>query len=485
MEKTLPPVAIITTQGKERPYDFSAWAKIAAYSTDKENDQYSSSAEETKHAGFSWKEFAVISNIMSIVRPRVRTLYSGAVIGLLVTASLVRAQPASPLADPVMPAAPDKVELKMPPPLSPKEDGLTTPSALPAKFAAPAQNPPIFDPMLRKASGCCALPPVRGIGAHGYGSSGCGAYGCGDGMCNGRPPCCYTDSDSLFGRLLGGLCEEICCVDPCYEPMWVALGNAAFFQDGPRPVTTTRIRYDHVGNYRNPDTAEFFWAKINGKGPKVRPNRLRYDELSLYQEIATPGGGASTWIDMPYRSSLPDNSPSAAGFTDINTGFKSVLLDRELLLISMQFRVYIPAGNFRKGLGTGHVALEPSLLAHLKLTSSTYLQMQLADWIPIGGTGGFQGNTIHYHAALNHHLCSFACIDVLGTLEFNGFSYRGQFTDVGGVVRGNGGSNFLSAGPGIRFQICDKADIGVAGAFGFGNRRGPDELIRTEMRLRY
>ena len=66
--------------------------------------------------------------------------------------------------------------------------------------------------------------------------------GCGDGMCNGRPPCCYTDSDSLLGRLFGGLCEEICCVDPCYEPRWVDVGNAAFFQDGPRPVTTTRIR---------------------------------------------------------------------------------------------------------------------------------------------------------------------------------------------------------------------------------------------------
>jgi hypothetical protein len=460
-------------------------AKNAAYSTDKENDQYSSYSQNAKHAGFSWKEFAVISNILSIVRPGMRTVGTGVVIGLLVTASFVRAQPSKALADPVTPAAPAKVELKMPPPLA-KDDGLTMPSKLPDKLAAPTESVPIFDPMIRKISGCCSLPPVRGIGHHGYGGGGgCGAGGCADGMCNGRPPCCYTDSDSFLGRCIGGLCEEICCVDPCYEPRWVALGNAAFFQDGPRPVTTTRIRWDRGIDYNFPDSAEFFWGKIGGKGPANVPNSLRYDDLSLYQEVATPGGQASTYVTIPYRTIQSDTNPGAAGFIDMSVGFKSVLLDRELILISMQMTTYIPIGIASRGLGTGHVALEPALMAHLKLTPSTYFQTQLAYWIPLGGTGGFQGSVFHYHTALNHHICSFACVDVIGTAELNGYSFRGQFTDFGGGVVPLGGSNFLSAGPGLRFQICDQVDIGLGTAFGFGNRHGPEQLYRTELRLRF
>ena len=37
-------VAIIAARGAERSVEFDALAKIAAYSTDKENDQYYSSA---------------------------------------------------------------------------------------------------------------------------------------------------------------------------------------------------------------------------------------------------------------------------------------------------------------------------------------------------------------------------------------------------------------------------------------------------------
>jgi hypothetical protein len=40
----LPPLTILPARGAEQGEDFNTLAKIAAYSTDKENDQYSSSA---------------------------------------------------------------------------------------------------------------------------------------------------------------------------------------------------------------------------------------------------------------------------------------------------------------------------------------------------------------------------------------------------------------------------------------------------------
>jgi hypothetical protein len=179
--------------------------------------------------------------------------------------------------------------------------------------------------------------------------------------------------------------------------------------------------------------------------------------------------------------------PGAGGFGDMNLGTKSVLLDRELLLVTFQFRTFLPTGNFKNGLGTGHVSLEPSILSALKITQSTYLQMEIADWIPLGGTSGFEGSVFHYHASLNQNLCHVGdCFNIVGTMELNGWSFRGQFTDpVTGAPVGIGGSNYANAGPGIRFQFCERADFGVAAAFGFGNDHGPTQFYRTEMRLRY
>ena len=170
----------------------------------------------------------------------------------------------------------------------------------------------------------------------------------------------------------------------------------------------------------------------------------------------------------------------------MNMGVKTVLLDRELLLVTMQFRTFVPAGNFTSGLGTGHVSLEPSLLAALKLGPNTYVQTQLADWIPLGGTPGFAGEVIHYHFSLNHNLYHQGdFLNVVGTVEFNGYSFRGEYTELDKSVVGLGGSNYCNAGPGLRVQFCEKVDLGIGMGFGFGNGHGPAEIYRTELRIRF
>jgi hypothetical protein len=352
-----------------------------------------------------------------------------------------------------------------------------SPAVLPAVGATAATagpSNPSVDPFLKQASGCCGMPPRHDLAD--YGGNG--------GQCVPGRTCHPYCDDSPCGRLFGGLYEGLCCPDPCYEPSWIPAANAAFFQDSPRPVTQTRIRWDSVFDYRFPDSAEFFWGKIGTKVLRNPTPSLNYGELSLYQEIAAKG--ASMFIEMPYYSIEPANNPGSAGFGDINLGVKTVLLDRELLLVSMQFRTFIPSGNFTAGLGTGHVSLEPSLLAALKLTHSTYLQMQLADWIPLGGDSGFEGNVIHYHLSLNQNLWQHGdFLNVIGTVELNGYCFRGEFTDATGAVVGLDGSNYLNAGPGIRVQICDKFDLGVGAAFGFGNGHGPGSIYRTELRIRF
>src|SRR5207302_7902554 len=71
------------------------------------------------------------------------------------------------------------------------------------------------------------------------GCNGCEG-GCGEGCVPGRRPCCPCNADNCIGRFFCEFYDCICCPDPCYEPRWIAVANAAFFVDSARPVTQMR-----------------------------------------------------------------------------------------------------------------------------------------------------------------------------------------------------------------------------------------------------
>src|SRR5262245_55331117 len=344
------------------------------------------------------------------------------------------------------------------------------------KSSASATDRTIHDPNVKKAQ-CCGglLGPLFG-----------GGGSCANGKSvPGRQNCSWCNYDTCWGRLIGGIYDCICCGDPCYEPRWLDEANAAFFQDGARPVTTTRIRWDNGIRYHFPDAAEFFWPKIGGKGPPKVENTVDYHELSFYQEVAS--GNFSMFVEMPYRRVEPDVNNSASNFGDVNVGTKTLLLDCELMQWAFQFRTYILSGNFHKGLGTGHVSLEPSLLDTFKLATNTYLQTQVAEWIPIAGDGDHAGAAMHYHFSINHALWRAGnnAAMIIGTFEVNGLTFQdGLFTTPAGTVESASGQSIVQIGPGIRFSLCSKLDIGMGAGFGITDH-GPDQLYRFEFRYRY
>ena len=154
---------------------------------------------------------------------------------------------------------------------------------------------------------------------------------------------------------------------------------------------------------------------------------------------------------------------------------------------AFQFRTFIPTGNSTHGIGTGHVSLEPSLLAAVRLGPYTYFQAQLSEWIPLGGDTDYQGAILHYHVSLNHVLCRpVADVQLIGTLEFNGWSFQtGHFTDPFLGKLKSGDDSFLSVGPGLRLVLCDKLDVGVGAAFEVNGIPWPSTLIRSEFRWRF
>lgn len=353
----------------------------------------------------------------------------------------------------------------------------------------------------------------------------------------GRRPCdcCCDEHGGACKCFFCGLYHCMCCPDPCYEPRWLAVADAAFFQDAARPVTQMRLRWDTAWGLKDPDRAEFFWArdKTNpnqlepggpcarhgfGKGPACIASQVDYEDLSLYMEAAA--GAAGLFIEMPYRHIDPTTAPASAvikgmpdpatgmtgpavccpeaGFADMNIGTKAMLLDCELIQITFQFKTYIPTGNFTKGLGTGHVSLEPSLIFGIKLSPTAHLQIQQAYWIPIGGDPLYQANVYHGHIALNKILwCPCRDFKIVGTMELNGWQiFGGAFTDPDLVlanpmngtlspVSHSASTVMLNTGPGVRMVICDRIDLGVGSAFAITGSRWAAETVRVEFRWRF
>jgi hypothetical protein len=320
---------------------------------------------------------------------------------------------------------------------------------------------------------------------------------CGLGRCACKPgveACEACPGDTTAARLFCLLYECLCCPDPCYVPRWTGLANAAFFVEGARPVTQTRFRYDAGINLIFPDRAEYFFPRADGLGkylPAVNSSfrgipRVNYHDLGLYTEGASSKVGVYT--TTAYRSVDPLNYPHGAGFGDLSFGTKTLLFDSELLIVSLQFTTYLPTGNFLKGVGNGHVSLEPGLLLGLKLAPQTYLQAQVSEWIPLGGDPNYAGAILHYHLSLNQMLAQpVRDAQIIGTLEFSGWSFQnGQYTDpVLGANQQASGATYLYLGPGVRVNFCDKLDFGVGAQFALGSSHFAEQLIRTEFRYRY
>lgn len=412
----------------------------------------------------------------------------------------------------------------------PAQTPAPTPAAQPGEAAAalvtaPVLTAPAAAGPVDGAVSTAGCPTCGGSGlapvTEGVGVAGCSTCG-GSGCVPGRKACAPWTYDTFCGRFFGNLYECLCCPDPCYEPSWVPAANAAFFVDYARPRTVMRFRWDRGWDMQFPDRNEYFWARqqLTGpvfprapKGPKFGPGgtgpgvpggarkiqkalggALRYpgvpslgfNELYFYQEAATPR--ASFFTEISYRNVSPAFNEFHSGFSNTNLGTKALLLDCELMQLTFQFKTYIPIGSAGKGLSNGHVSLEPSLLAAVRLAPETYFQGQLSEWIPLGGDPSYAGALLHYHFSFNQVLLKLSANSpLIGTVEFNGWTFQdGAYTNPFATVPQfvhSAGTTYFSIGPGLRASICDAVDFGAAVAFPVTNNYWASPWLRVELRI--
>jgi hypothetical protein len=225
-----------------------------------------------------------------------------------------------------------------------------------------------------------------------------------------------------------------------------ALAASSMYIDTAIIRTRIRVRYDSEYEINTPDKAEFFYAKcgcfanpnnfarqlLNGPAPGVlnlgaaaqagydpkargpqhapagNPNvfggdpKINAQELTSYFEYAA-NPTFSTFVEVPVRFLNPTLVRNFYGFSDINAGFKCALVAEPDRYYTFQLRGYAPTGAADRGLGTGHVSLEPAFLVFQMLSDRLIFNGEVRDWIPIGGSN-FAGNVIRYGVGLTYNL---------------------------------------------------------------------------------
>jgi len=273
------------------------------------------------------------------------------------------------------------------------------------------------------------------------------------------------------------------------------VGLAPSELDVTQPFSNFRIRAQGIWNEPSPDRAEFLWAKsitLGGRGPAQLEQSVNYQELRFYLEQAV-GTKFSMFVDLPMRWVDPVVNANSAGFSDMNTGTKLLLIDGKCWQITQQMRMYIPTGSTLRGLGNGHMTIEPGLLARYHYSDQTYLHYNLKFWIPVGTDVGYQGLIVNYGAGVSHVLYDGDVWAVIPTFEMVMWSVMtGEQTIFPSPVPVPADSQtILNLFPGVRWvRDCGCQDLGLfEGYLGVGfpvtANRWYDTLLRFDLRWSY
>jgi hypothetical protein len=149
----------------------------------------------------------------------------------------------------------------------------------------------------------------------------------------------------------------------------------------------------------------------------------------------------------------PEINDNTAGFGDLNAGLKWAFWQNDVSTFTFQFRTYAPTGDADRGLGTDHVSLEPGILGLYRLTERLFVEGEVRDWIPIGGTEGFAGNVLRYGLGLSYLAAETDILTVRPVTEFVGWSVLdGMKSNLAGVFDADG-DTIVNAKLGVRVGL--------------------------------
>ena len=267
---------------------------------------------------------------------------------------------------------------------------------------------------------------------------------------------------------------------------------APFEIDTTQPSNFMLVRYDSGFGLKTPDRAEYFWS-MPGKGPSssgppASLNSINYQDLRFISEVGSDSLGVQT--EIPVRFIEPAFGDATSGMGDMKVATKARLLNGKKWQITQIFRTYIPTGSAAKGVGTGHVSLEPGILARYEISPSTYVHGQVKYWIPIAGDPAFAGDVLNYGVGVSHVLYETNNFAVIPDLEMVNYNFLMGSKTIGGLNVNSSGEVAYNIIPGARIVFGPKGDLGlfelgISNMIGIGTNRYVNDMLRVDFKFIY
>jgi len=265
-----------------------------------------------------------------------------------------------------------------------------------------------------------------------------------------------------------------------------------------QPLNAFRVRIDSVQNFTPPDRAEYLWARPKsegGRGPNLPATGVElvdYQDLRFKMEVG--GEKFSVGTEIPIRIMDPLTLANTAGMGDMSVTTKTVLCDGTRWQISQLFRTYFNTGAPSKGLGNGHVSMEPGMLARFKIDDRTYVHSEIDYWFPIAGHPEQSGQVLRWGVGVSRvwrdsdSLALIPTFEVLGMSALDGM--QSSLVDGVVVLRDIDSRVGMWAIPGLRTIIDTGGDLGVlelgvATGLDLGSSGWSDGLLRFEIRRQF
>ena len=247
------------------------------------------------------------------------------------------------------------------------------------------------------------------------------------------------------------------------------------------PYMGFRVRSDRGMNA--PDRLEYLWGKA-GSGPAPES---RVDLIDTIYRTEMGNEKAGFISEMRMRSVDPTINGNTVGFGDMLVGGKLLVYESMCTKVSTIFLTHLNTGPERKGLGRGHVALEPGVLAMRKWNDRTYLFGEWKYHVPLGASPGFSGDVFKTGwgiATIWHDTDRYAMIPTF-ELQTHSFLFGGRTLPNGTVVRVDG-TTAVDLYPGVRWTFNESAmgayELGLSGGMSIADRDWFDSRMIFELR---
>ena len=268
---------------------------------------------------------------------------------------------------------------------------------------------------------------------------------------------------------------------------------APFTMDTIEPVTHYRLRGNAGYGLRGMDRAEYYWARIGGAKDPPRLARVDFQDLQLSSEVAT--GSASVITTFPLRFISADGFGATGGPGDLSIGIKSILCSGDFWKFGSIFTTYMPTGSAHRGLGTGHISLEPGFLATCRLSDISSFHSEIKYWIPLGGDQDFSSQVLQWgfgHSKVLYAEPMFmSCWDhfaIISSLEIVGWTVQGGQETVQPLVPTSTMSNgvtIVNVEPGLRLVLTEELELGMSFSHAMTGPQWHDWMMRFDVRWFY